>query len=231
MIMHLSSIGQEQLLIPLDEITAGWSLKFENPKGSIKVTGYPGQTILVEAIPRYPDNDISTPAELTLGHEVLGKEVVIHASQGIKTVDYQIKVPREMALQLRSKDNGVVEVINIRGKIEVDNTNGHIILDNIRGSAVLNSVYGNISARFKTVLENAPMMMSTLEGDVILALPGDVKARLKMKSVHGSITTDLPYEMETKENTLDWDVAQLNGGGPEYILRSYNGHIHIEKYE
>ncbi len=144
-------------------------------------------------------------------------------------------------MKLKSLDNGNVQIVNINGEIEVVNSNGDISLENVAGSAVLSSVYGKITAGFREVTPNSPMMFTSFEGDVIITLPESVNARLKMKSEKGEIMSDFVIKYDKRkavvkktENTRiysldDWITGTLNSGGPEYVIRSYNGNVSIRK--
>lgn len=229
----IQGVAQEKIMIPLNDDQADKVFAFENPKGSVKIIGYEGNVILVTAIARYPDDEINAAVDVRLNHETRGKMTTLYSDQGAKTIDFDIKVPRQTSLQIRSRDNGIVEIYRIDGEVEVDNTNGHIHLENIRGSAVLNSVYGNITARFKEVTPGAPMMLTSLEGDIELVLPDQTNATLKMKSVYGKIETELSYTETNSDSNdlLDWTIARLNKGGAEYFIRTYQGQITLKKAE
>src|ERR1035437_2236893 len=55
-VLSFSGYSQsEQLAINLTQKSIPGKLTFENPKGSIKVTGYEGEIILVTGTLRYPD--------------------------------------------------------------------------------------------------------------------------------------------------------------------------------
>jgi hypothetical protein len=239
----------EQLVINLSPASLPGSLTFENPKGSIKVTGYDGDVILVTDTLRFREKEkilnngmreIRQNA-LDISAEVNGNNIVLHTGTSGKTVDFDIKVPRNFSLKLKSLDNGNVQIVNINGEIEVVNSNGDISLENIAGSAVLSSVYGKITAGFREVTPNSPMMFTSFEGDVTITLPESVNARLKMKSEKGEILSDFDINYDKRkavvrktENTRiysleDWVAGTINLGGPEYVIRSYNGNVSIRK--
>ncbi len=238
----------EQLVVNLSPSVNKRVFTFENPKGSIKVIGYEGGDIVVNAIPRFPE-DVKVvngmrrieQNPLDISAETDGSNVTLYCKAIGKTVDFDIKIPRNFSLKLKSLDNGKIEVINVNGEIEVENPNGDISLENIAGSSVLSTVYGNISAVFREVKPDSPMMFTSFEGDISLDLPASVNATLKMKSGTGEIRTDFDFKPENRrpivqniENTrvysLDnWIVGRINAGGPEYIIKSYSGNITIIK--
>jgi len=239
----------EQLVINLNPSSLPGLLIFENPKGSIRVTGYEGDVLVATGTLRFSSTE--KPAgnvmhridqkAVDISAEVNGRNINLMCRTTGKTVDFDIKVPRNFSLKLKSHDNGNVEIVNMNGEIEVENSNGDISLGNISGSAVLSSVYGKISAVFREVKPDSPMMFTSFEGDITVTLPETVSARLKLKSDKGQILSDFDIKPANRqsvvtkaENTLvysleDWIVGSINAGGPEYIIRSYNGNVVLKK--
>lgn len=239
----------EQLVINITQTSLPGQLTFENPKGSIKVTGYDGEVILVTGTLRFREAEkivnngmkrIDQNA-LDISAEVNGNNVTLQCRTIGKTVDFDIKVPRNFSLKLKSLDNGIVEIFNINGEIEVEDANGDIKLENISGSAVLSSVYGKISAVFREVNPNSPMMFTSFEGDITLTFPTAINARLKMKSEKGEILSDFDIKPVKRQSVVtrventriysleDWVVGSINTEGPEYIIKNYNGDIYLKK--
>ena len=239
----------EQLIVNLSPTANKQVLTFENPKGSIKATGYDGNNIVINAYLRVHEAEKQAQKSVTrIGRnsfdiyaETNGNNVNLFCREVDKTVDVDIKLPKNFSLKLRSLDNGTVQVINVNGDIEVDNANGDIILENISGSASLNSVYGKIIATFREVRPDCPMMFTSLEGDISINLPAGLNAVLKMKTGSGEIYSDfdLPHakvqpDVNNTENNKvssleDWILEKINSGGPEYVIRSYSGKIFIKK--
>lgn len=239
----------EQLVVNLSPSTNKRLLTFENPKGSVRVTGYDGNDIVVNATLRFREADTPGNSPLKrieqnpfdISAETDGNNITLLTRAFDKTVDVDIKIPNTFSLKLKSLDNGSVQVINVNGNIEVDNASGDILLENISGSAVLSTVYGKITATFREVKPDYPMMFTSLEGDISLNLPSRVNAVLKMKTGTGEIYSDfdlVPVKrqpvVKNIENTKvysleDWVVDRINSGGTEYIIRSFSGNIFIKK--
>ena len=239
----------EQLVINLSPSSPPGLLIFENPKGSIKVTGYEGNVLLATGTLRYNDTERTAAGGMRridqegvdISAEVQGNEITLFCGTTGKTVDFDIKVPGNFSMKLKSLDNGNVEIINISGEVEVENANGDISLANISGSAVLSSVYGKISAAFRNVNPGSPMMFTSFEGDITVTLPESVNARLKLKSENGRIMSDFNIKPVNRQSVVtkvdstlvysleDWTTGNINNGGPEYIIKTYNGNIVLRK--
>ena len=239
----------EQLVINLPPAFQSGLLTFENPKGSIRVTGYDGEVILVTGTLRFKAAEKPSVTGLKkieqniidISAEVNANNIILQSNTAGKTVDFDIKVPRKISLKLKSLDNGSIETVGINGEIEIENTNGDITLENITGSAVLSTVYGKISASFREVNPVSPMMFTSFEGDIKLVFPPTINATFKMKSEKGEILSDFDIRQESRQPVVknigtkqvytleNWVTGSVNSGGPEYIISSYAGNITLRK--
>jgi hypothetical protein len=158
-------------------------------------------------------------------------------------INLEIEVPAGMDLQLHTYNGGDLMVTNVQGEVALSNYNGEITALNISGSVVASTYNGEIKATFDKVSDGTPMSFTTYNGDIDLTLPSTVKATLKMKTEQGEIFTGFdvnvtssgPVQMKdtkggiTKIVVDDWKRAEVNGGGPDFTMKNYNGDILIRK--
>jgi hypothetical protein len=245
----------ETLTVPLSSPGKVYSLKVHLVTGSIKVTGYDGKDIVINASPRTGSDKegsktsengmkrISTPG----GFEITAKEadntVTVNTGNPNRAVDLDLKIPQDVKLKLGTVNDGEIVVENVSGELEVNNVNDKITLANISGSVVANTVNGDVNVTFKSVDPKAPMAFSTLNGDVNVTLPSDTKANLKLKSDNGEVFSDFDIDIDktpakidkTTEPGLykikkdDWVYGKINGGGPEMMMKNMQGNIYVKK--
>jgi DUF4097 and DUF4098 domain-containing protein YvlB len=140
-----------------------------------------------------------------------------------------------------------IVVERVEGDLEVNNMNGDISLTNVAGTGIIHSANGEVKAHF-TRVTGKPMSFTTMNGDVDVALPADIKATVRLDSGHGDIYTDFPIEMmpATVNQTVEDNrgkggkyrikmekamIGKINGGGVEYTLKTMNGDIHLRRYQ
>jgi hypothetical protein len=154
-----------------------------------------------------------------------------------------LEVPSGMDMTLHTYNDGDLEVSNIQGEIELTNYNGEITAENVSGSVVATTYNGEIKATFDKVTEGAPMSFVTYNGDIDLTFPASLKATLKMKTQQGEVMTGFDVKLspvapiqttDTRGGTYkvkldEWVRGDVNGGGPEFIMRNYNGDILVRK--
>jgi hypothetical protein len=220
-------------------------LQFDNPAGSVTVTGYEGNLIIVSGKRRYNSDNTSNRGSLnkidqpgfSLSAEEKDNNVLIITESFGNTIDFDIKVPSYMSLKLKCIENGKVSVYSTRGDIEITNDFGEIFAGDISGSAILNSTYGDITVAFKKIYPDKPSMFTSFEGDIELLLPPDAGANFKMRSPGGEILSQLELQTQSRKARLEtnediksytlesWSRAEMNGGGAELIISSYSGNI------
>jgi DUF4097 and DUF4098 domain-containing protein YvlB len=104
---------------------------------------------------------------------------------------------------------------------------------------VADTVNGKIEAVLERVAAGKPMSFTTLNGDVNVTFPSNLKATLRMKADNGDIYTEFDVTIRNEQSRVQnkrgqWRsestvVGQVNGGGPEIRLQTMNGTIYIRK--
>lgn len=246
---------KEQLTIPLTDPAKPGTLKVHLISGSIRVTGYSGNQVVIEASTKQPEKP-EKPRENAEGMKRISKNgsldisateeknVVNVSSRLINArMDLNIKVPMKFSLSVGTVNHGDVLIENVDGEMEITNVNGDIRLVNISGSAVANTVNGVLKANFKMVDAKSPMAFSTLNGNVDVTLPATAKFDVKIKSDQGEIYSDFDVDVDKsapqatrtakdgmyKVSIDDWVKGKVNGGGSEIMMKNMNGNIYVRK--
>lgn len=158
--------------------------------------------------------------------------------------DLTIQVPVATSLEIRSTMDGAILVEGVSGEIDINNINGPVTLTNVSGNTLVHTVNGAIEAVLARVAADRPLSFSTMNGDIDVTLPPDVKASLKMKTDQGEIYTDFDIDLtrqptrteagKTEEGryriTFDKSLMGIiNGGGREISFNTFSGDIFIRK--
>lgn len=253
-IFSLQIFAQEQIIVPLNEPKETGVLIIDHIKGSIQVTGYEGEVVIVNAssrISKTENQNLTNNSGLKriasnsiqLSAQEKNNEVVVTTNSHRGTIDLEIRVPIHFSLKLKTLVNGEILVQNVSGNLEITNINGDVKLENVSGSAVVNTVDGHILANFKQVTPNVPMAFSSIEGKIDVTFPADIKAYVKMKSDNGDIFSDFKIEIDQRKTQVnrtdktgvykisleDWTNGKINNGGPEILLKTLEGNIYIRK--
>lgn len=170
--------------------------------------------------------------------------VKVSSDSWSKKMNLVIEVPSGIDLQVHTYNDGDLDISNIQGEVELTNYNGEITAMNISGSVVATTYNGEIKVTFDKVADGAPMSFATYNGDIDLSFPASLKATVKMKTQQGEIfsgfdmTLGKPTPVQTSPSggragtkivVDEWVKGDINGGGPEFIMKNYNGDIVIRK--
>lgn len=246
--------SKEQLTIPLTDPARPGTLKVHLVRGTIRVTGYTGNQVVIDASSR-PDK-ADKPKENADGMKRISKGgglditateqnnvVQVKSKLFNSLMELHIKVPMKFGLNVGTVNDGDIVIENVDGEMEITNVNGDIRLTNISGSAVANTVNGVLKATFKTVDAKSPMAFSTLNGNVDVTLPATARFDVKLKSDRGEIYSDFDMEIDKsvpqatrsksegmyKVSIEDWVKGKVNGGGSEIMMKNMNGNIYVRK--
>ena len=157
----------------------------------------------------------------------------------------EIQVPAKTNLNLRTVNGGAIVVEGVEGEMEINNTNGAVMLNNVAGSVVAHATNGRMVASLRELTPNKPMSFTTLNANVDVTLPANAKANLKMRTDNGEAYSDFdiqlrpsaPATVEHNRKTggrfrIQTDKTingTINGGGPDFEVRTLNGNIYIRK--
>jgi DUF4097 and DUF4098 domain-containing protein YvlB len=263
--------GQEP---PVDRVTVDLTdpakpahLELGLINGGVRVTGYGGQQVIVEAKTSTGRISSEDRHEKNTGYskeknkegmfripvystslevEENNNKIMISTESWKRSIDVDIKVPRQTSLNLSCINNGDIEVENVNGDIEVNNINGDVTLLHVTGSAVAHALNGDLRVTFDAVDPKKPMSFSSMNGDIDVTFPATLKCDTKIKNDQGDVYSDFEITRVDKpvnrveENERGKDGAyrvriertfygSIGGGGPEYTFSNFNGDVLIRK--
>ncbi len=256
LISIVSTMAQNNdIAVPLTDPSKRGKLEATINVGSISVKGTPRKDVLVKYAHEEDREDEEKNRKVKDGLKRIGggsldlevsedgNHVKVISGSWNQKINLTIEVPIGFDLKLSTYNDGDVVVNNIQGAIEISDFNGSITAENISGSVLATSYNGEIKATFDKVTEATPMSFSTFNGDVDLTFPATLKATLKMKTEQGEVLSS--FDMNVVKNgpvqkkdvkagvykvvVDEWVKGEVNGGGPEFTIKNYNGDIIIRK--
>ena len=253
-VVYSQEVNREELTIPLSKPGQPGKLECGLVNGSITITGYSGNEVHVIAtqpMKKIKVEDDSgkagmkkiTATSFSLSAEENDNVVDIGSDSWKSAINLEIKVPMNFSLDVGTVNSGDITVENVEGTHEVTNVNGNITITNVSGSVVTNTVNGFVKVTMNRIDADTPMSFTSFNGNVDVTLPSSVKATAKMKSTSGDIYTDFEVDFEKKKAKVDesgednvykvsvdeYVYGKLNGGGPEFVFKSYSGDIYLRK--
>jgi hypothetical protein len=245
----------ERVTVNFSDPSRPGTLNVQLMDGSMIIHGADRRDVLIEARggeERAPANDqaatglrrLTQRGGFTVDEQANNMRLSSARARG---VSFTIEVPRRTNLKLSVVNGDSITVDGVEGDIETSNVNGpSTTLTNVSGSVVAHATNGRILATISRVAEQKAMAFSALNGSVDVTLPASVKANVKLRSDQGDVFTDFDIQLTTaKEKPVVKDTRQsngryrievdrslygtINGGGPEFELRSFNGHVYLRR--
>ena len=254
-----AALAQDQpdrVSVPFSDPSRPKMLKASVLNGSINVKGYDGKEAIVEArgegSRRRRDREVRDGMHrIDIGGSGLSVEesdnVITVGTRSLnENVDISIQVPFNTSLKLHDVNGGEISVDHIVGDVEIDVTNGKATATHISGSAIVHALNDRVLVTLDKITADKPLSFSSLNGDIDVTLPADLKAKVKLKSDNGEVYSD--FDIKQEPNPANPKVSEthgkdghfrvqfdkvtygsINGGGPEMQFTTFNGKIYLRK--
>ena len=180
---------------------------------------------------------------LGLAVEEQGNVVKVSMGGPPRKGSLHLLVPRKATLSLGTVNDGDISVRGIDGELELQNVNGSITALDVAGTVVAHTTNGEVKVTLTRLDPRAAMAFSTLNGDVDVTMPADLRATLRMRSDNGEIYSDFDVQLGAPEAKVSQGRSggryrleverevrgTVGGGGPEIQLRTFNGDIVLRR--
>lgn len=234
------------------------SLNVDNLEGSIQATGYDGSNIQVEIArtirARSKDDLEVAKREVELKISEQNNRIDLYVDGPFRcqdgsrrsrrlfyrvNYDFQIRVPRNCDLDLRTINNGDIRVEGVNGKYDIENINGKIEMNEVAGSGRVHTINGGVKVLFSRN-PSGDCSFGSLNGNVDVAFRPDFSADCWFKTFNGGAYSDfeirrLPQPVAEPErrngmfvyNSNRFFGGRIGNGGPQIKFDAFNGNIHV----
>src|SRR5712675_209 len=245
--------GGDRIVVTLSDPSRPARVKVGMVNGGIIVKAYEGKEVVVEARVRNPEKsrEEGGPKRLAisttgLSVEEENNEVNINTESYMHAIDVTVSVPVHTSLKLRAVNDGDIVVTGVDGELDVDDINGAVTLNNVSGSVVAHALNGHVYATLTRVEQKKAMAFSSLNGDIDVTFPADLKANVSIRSDRGDVFSDFDVQLKAAASQPEVEDSRgkggkyrvkidktvhgtINGGGPEIQFTNFQGQIYIRK--
>ncbi|MFQ5674278.1 MAG: hypothetical protein ACE5G1_00145 [bacterium] len=235
----------------------------DNIKGSIEVEGYAGkdiQLVVRKTILGRSDRKIEEAKEkirLDITENDNSIELYVDAPYRRRdgsvnyrgwryygyevTFDFEIKVPLDTNVYLKTINDGKIKVTNVKGDYDLDNINGRIDAKGLAGSGRIYALNGGVTVEFDDN-PKSDCYFGSLNGEVEVTFLDGLEADFRFKTFNGEVYTDFdvsylsPRKATTKRRGGKYVYkadksfgARVGRGGPEIEFDAFNGDIYVTK--
>lgn len=157
----------------------------------------------------------------------------------IVKMDFQLRVPRDIDIKVKTVNEGRVTVRDINGSFLVRNVNGDVEMSNVAGSGTASTVNGPVKVSFRQNPREASDF-KTINGNVELRFAQGLAADFRFKTFNGGIYSDFPvtalpvHAIQEEHHGAKvvfhadrYTGVRISSGGPEIKVENLNGDIRI----
>ena len=244
----------DQVTVPLSDPSRPGVIDVSLVQGSITVRGSNRKDVLVIAHPeadrpsRRADPDANGLRRIpqTAGFRISeeGNRVKVAADSPNRAIRFEIQAPSHSNLKLSTVNGGEILVDDIEGEIDVNNTNGGITLNSVAGAVTAGTTNGSVRATITRVTAQKEMAFTSLNGTIDVTLPPSTRANLRLRSTNGDVYSDFDVQLAATPPVVQEArgengryrirrnrsiVGAINGGGPQFELRTFNSNVYVRK--
>lgn len=155
-------------------------------------------------------------------------------------MDFRLKVPTSLNLNVKTVNEGNVNVRNVRGVITAGNINGSISLTGLSRGAEAHTINGDVDVEY-VVNPDEECRFYTLNGDINALFPSDLSATLSFESFNGDFFTNftdvqnMPHKVvkASRGQGLHYKIAgnefKVGHGGPLLDFETFNGNVYLKE--
>jgi hypothetical protein len=223
-------------------------------QASITVKTHAGQEVIAETPGASSSSNrtvdgmhrIDTPT----GSNIVVRELdnlirIIPPSRNGRQRDLILTVPVDTSLSLKTYHGDIV-VEGVHGEVDANTYHGNITLQQVSGTVVASASTGSLKISMDSVDPAKPLSFSSLNGNIDVTFPPDLKANLRLRADLGEIWSDFDVAItgasrgggmrqiggtgiKVKINVGRALLGAINGGGVEASFHTVNGKIFIHK--
>ncbi|MCK4835614.1 MAG: DUF4097 family beta strand repeat protein [Candidatus Aminicenantes bacterium] len=124
---------------------------------------------------------------------------------------------------------GSITIGKVEGEVDAHTSGGSIRVEEVMGSIQASTSGGSIKASVSKQPEG-DCRLTTSGGTIRLYLAEDIKLNIDARTSGGRVRTDFPVTLEGELSRRKL-YGKINGGGPEFYLRTSGGSIYIKRFE
>jgi hypothetical protein len=249
----------ERIAVPLSDPARPATVKVSSITGGITVTGYGGHEVLIEASGhdqpgRREEEAGSQPpagaagmhhiADHTRGLSVEEENNVVHvqARPSRQATELRLQVPSGSSLNLSCVNGGDIRVTGVEGEMELGNVNGAIAALDVAGVVVAHTTNGSVRIVMSRITPDKPMAFSSLNGDIDVTFPPDLRANVRLSSINGELRSDFAIVRDGSDTAAAEPPGRgrrvpgrqemhgrINGGGVEMLFKTFNGNVLLHR--
>jgi len=211
-------------------LQAGGTFLLTNVNGSVHVSGWDRNEVEVHAVKTAlgAQRDLArVRIDVSASPNRVAVETRYPQDDGVEVyVEYRIRVPRRVQLERVATVNGLVRVANVEATGDLRAVNGNVDVFDCTGRLSAHTTNGNLRLEMRRLDDGEPVVLETINGTILLALPAGSNAELDVRTINGDFRSELPLSLQGA-SPLQAFRGQIGQGGSTIQIRTVNGGIRV----
>lgn len=209
---------------------AGGAFAIANVNGGVQIEGWDREQVEVHAVKTALHED-QDPDSVHIDVQGDGDQLAVNTrypqGSGVQvTVEYEIHVPYRLRFTAVQTVNGDVHLRGVSSKGYLDSVNGNIEVVESDGRFNARTTNGDVRLQLKSLPDGEPVSLTTVNGSVVLSLPVNANADVRVVNRNGDFRSDLPLATLGAYESNRFD-GRLGSGGGEIFMSTVNGAIRL----
>jgi len=227
---------------------ADGTVSIKNVSGDVKVSGYDGDAVQVNAYKEGRDREMVEIEDKSSGNAIDLAARYPRNCNCNASVRFELRVPRNVRYNFErvstasgdisvedvsgrvavSTASGNVTVRDVSGEISASSASGDVKVGDIRGTVNASTASGNVNVEIAQLEGAGNMKFSSASGNVNVRLPSNLDAEVYMSTATGDIETNFPIEIKKPEHGPSAQARGTLGSGSRTLrISSASGDVSL----
>ena len=201
-------------------------VKVSNINGNINISRSKESNITIYAVKKtYAGKEELNKVEVTVskGDEIVIKTIYVKESANV-SVDYNITIPDDIALQDVNNLNGDINIIGVNGSISAVTLNGNIDIGETKSILKAKTSNGSIKVILSEI--NDKVNIETHNGAIEIFLSSNLDADVQVEIANGKIETHSAC-LSVNDLSGTFLGGKTGKGNKKLYIKSFNGNIDL----
>lgn len=163
--------------------------------------------------------------------QTLNGDITVEGGSGyvnLRTVHGEIELSNTHARVTAGTVSEDITLDNVDGDVRVETVNGDITMTDMRsGNVSAEAVTGDLEYE-GTIRANGHYTLTTHSGDVVIGVPRDANATIRVSTYQGDFQADYPVRMIGSTEDREFTFT-LGNGSASISLSSFNGSVRVRR--
>jgi len=210
----------------------GGQISISNISGDVSISGYKGDTVLIDGYKSGPDKNSVTVEDSSSATRIELRVQYPEHGHSNASISFEVKVPQSVEYNFErvGSISGNISVVGVKGRVLAKCVSGNVEVKGISGIVSAESISGNVDVEILNLSGSGEMKFSSVSGNVSVRAPANLSADIDMSTLSGSLKSDFPIEiLERRYGPGRSAHGRLGSGASSLRIRSVSGRVSLQK--